>query len=568
MVAMPTPWKHPKTGTYYFRRAVPADLRDKLGWEMKVSLDTKSPAEAKRLFVAELEKSEQMIELARSGYALSEKAARALAGEWLATALKEDERRRDHGDVPEETIEGGGESEAAPYDWTLYEMEQAEEKGDLAAVVGDDVLGLIRDKALPIAEGSESHRKLVYEVFWAKVAYFGILKRRAIGDWSRVKELDDYPVFTPPPVTPVTGKTVKASGTGERLSDLFEAWKAERKPSVKTEAEFNRGVRRFIELHGDGPAITITKPMIRAFKDSLWKVPSTLSGDLRQMTLPQLLETFKDSPAENPLSAGSINKHLAAVSAVLAWAERNGYFDADPSWSNPALGVKVEDRHGGEESRLPYDQDDLARIFRFPIFTERERPAGGAGDAARWLPLLALFTGARVEELGQLLVKDVGQDGEFWFIDINTRDEGKKVKNRTSRRKVPLHPELLRCGFLRFVEERRRQSGRRLFPDLKADKHGQLSGNWSRWWGRYARRHGITDSRKVFHSFRHTFKTACRAAGLGKEIHDALTGHKSGDVGDAYGEGYPVSVLGPMLAKISYPGLDLSHLHAAGKAGN
>ena len=48
-----------------------------------------------------------------------------------------------------------------------------------------------------------------------------------------------------------------------------------------------------------------------------------------------------------------------------------------------------------------------------------------------------------MEELGQLLITDVGQDGEFWFIDINTRDEGKKVKNRTSRRKMPLHPELL-----------------------------------------------------------------------------------------------------------------------------
>ena len=51
-------WKHPKTGTYYFRRAVPADLRYKLGWEVKGSPDPTSPAEAKRLLVAEPEKSE------------------------------------------------------------------------------------------------------------------------------------------------------------------------------------------------------------------------------------------------------------------------------------------------------------------------------------------------------------------------------------------------------------------------------------------------------------------------------------------------------------------------------
>ena len=66
--------------------------------------------------------------------------------------------------------------------------------------------------------------------------------------------------------------------------------------------------------------------------------------------------------------------------------------------------------------------------------------------------------------------------------------------------------------------------------------------------------------RKAFHSFRHTFKSACRAAGVGEEYHDDLSGHQSGDVGDDYGEGYPVTVLEPELAKVKYQGLDLSHL--------
>ncbi len=173
---------------------------------------------------------------------------------------------------------------------------------------------------------------------------------------------------------------------------------------------------------------------------------------------------------------------------------------------------------------------------------------------------MALFSGARVEELGQLLVTDICHEGDVWYIDINTRDEGKKVKNRSSHRKVPLHPEVVRCGFLEYVEERRRSGDVRLFPDLRADKHGQLTGNWAKWWGRYARTIGITDRRKVFHSFRHTFKTACRAAGIGKEFHDAMTGHSSGDVGDQYGDKYPVGVLARELEKVAYEGLDLEQL--------
>ena len=34
-------------------------------------------------------------------------------------------------------------------------------------------------------------------------------------------------------------------------------------------------------------------------------------------------------------------------------------------------------------------------IFNTPVFTKGERPEGGQGNAAFWLPLLALFTGAR-----------------------------------------------------------------------------------------------------------------------------------------------------------------------------
>ena len=147
------------------------------------------------------------------------------------------------------------------------------------------------------------------------------------------------------------------------------------------------------------------------------------------------------------------------------------------------------------------------------------------------------------------------------FLDINTLDEGKRVKNKSSRRRVPIHAELVRLGLLEFVETRRNMGERvPLFPDLRADRSGVMTGNWSKWWGRYARSIGIIDRRKVFHSFRHAFKTECRVAGIGKEFHDAITGHTSGDVGDDYGTQYPVAVLARELGKVGYKGLNLSHL--------
>ena len=72
---------------------------------------------------------------------------------------------------------------------------------------------------------------------------------------------------------------------------------------------------------------------------------------------------------------------------------------------------------------------------------------------------------------------------------------------------------------------------------------------------------GITDTRKTFHSLRHTFKDLCRDAGIPKEIHDRLTGHVSSDVGDGYGHGsgtYPIRPLAAAISQIHLP-IELSN---------
>jgi integrase len=70
---------------------------------------------------------------------------------------------------------------------------------------------------------------------------------------------------------------------------------------------------------------------------------------------------------------------------------------------------------------------------------------------------------------------------------------------------------------------------------------------------------------KTFHSFRHTFKRACREAGISEEIHHALTGHSGGGVGRSYGRerrddgsldrGIPLHVLQSKINTVCYPGL-------------
>lgn len=202
------------------------------------------------------------------------------------------------------------------------------------------------------------------------------------------------------------------------------------------------------------------------------------------------------------------------------------------------------------------------RLFQSEVYTQRKFPKGGGREAAYWLPLLALFTGARVEELAQLMVADVRHDDTLGhYLSITDDAAHAQLKNAASRRRIPLHPQLLDCGFLDYVARARRPG--LLFPELRANGRGKLGGYFSTWFSIYLRNKvGITDSRKVFHSFRHTFKDACRAVGIEEEAHDALSGHTQQRASRRYGnEQYPLEPLFEAVSRLEFSGLDIAHLY-------
>jgi integrase len=314
------------------------------------------------------------------------------------------------------------------------------------------------------------------------------------------------------------------------LSIVFDRWREERQPPAKTWEEWATARRRFEAVVGaDLPVRSITKGHVRAFKDALLKMPARRRG-----VAPD------GQPAK--LAPASIQKQLNALRSVLSWAVSHGYLE-----TNPGTGIshaRANGSHNDDTRRLPYDADDLSKLF-----ASIEKRTG----ADRWLPLLELWTGARLEELGQLRAGDVGQDGGVPFIYIHGGD-GRRVKNRGSERRVPLHPQLLRLGFLNFVQAQREAGHARLFPELKPDRHGKLTRLWGKRYRYFARSVGVTDPRKTFHSFRHGFKDAARAV-MPEEHHDAITGHSNGSVGRSYGRGVPLRVLAESMAKVRFAGL-------------
>jgi integrase len=254
-------------------------------------------------------------------------------------------------------------------------------------------------------------------------------------------------------------------------------------------------------------------------------------------------------------SAVTVKKKIGYLSLVFAHAVDNRLI-----CENPAAGVKVKTPKNPKKSRVQFEADDIRRIFSTPLYMEKLLPvtSRGGGEAAYWLPLLENFSGARPEELGQLHISDVKRyrtrDGKMIpFITVNNAGD-KGTKNSVSNRNIPLHPELIRRGFMDYVESQPPEG--RLFPLLQPDKYGNLTSGFSKWFnGTYLRRQiGITDRRKVNYSFRHSFVSACRNTGMSSTLEYALTGHELGTVHESYGEPPSVAALYSALMQVQFDG--------------
>ncbi|WP_025597982.1 site-specific integrase [Burkholderia sp. WSM2230] len=358
--------------------------------------------------------------------------------------------------------------------------------------------------------------------------------------WAETGTVPTPPVAASSPVVRLSQvretalEMTSSSPSAGHLAALVGQWAKERTPDVRTTNAADLVVRRFYEHVGRIPVASISRAHVVAFKEKLLESGQTPVNTDKQLTMLRALLNF-------------------AVANLQAT-------------SNPAQGVRVGERKNARAARLPFDLPALQAIFSTPIYTKGERPEGGAGEAAYWLPLLGLFTGARIEELCQLRPEDIfeetygtanGESHKCWVLRITDEGAGQGVKNATSIRRVPLHPELLARGFLDYVASQRGKF--RVFDKLKPDSKGSESGNWSKWFSKQLRHVCRVENKKmVFHSFRHLFKDLCRNAGTHEDVSDALSGHSSGKVSRRYGGlSYPLAPLVDAVSRIRVPGLQL-----------
>jgi integrase len=437
--------------------------------------------------------------------------------------------------------------------WELSVTTEALARGNIAAI-REELDELLDAYQINLDPKCEAYRRLAMAVLGAHVKALKDIERRSGGE----------PVDTPH-IPEVLGESAAVGGS---LRDAFAGWDKERARPEDTVSEYKRAVEMFIQLNDDLPVAAIKKSHARLYREALQEVPKSRSGALLKASLPELSAWGKKHPDVPRVSAGTVNKQFGAVQAIAVWGYANGVVPEDAAWADPFAKMRLQ---GEDSERTSFESPDLQLLFAAPVFTQHEYPEGGRGPAAYWLPLLTMFNGARQAELAGLTVADVQKDPAtstpLLYITAQA-SRGKRLKTKASRRVVPIHKELVRLGFLKFVEDVRKRDGEKafLFPLVAPDKGRAGVKAWSKWFGRYLRAQGVTDTAKVFHSFRHGFKDALRQGKVNQEIHDALTGHaQASTVSGGYGAKemlarFGVKVLRAAVAKVAFPGLDLSQV--------
>lgn len=307
---------------------------------------------------------------------------------------------------------------------------------------------------------------------------------------------------------------------------------------------------------GDTPIQSIGKAQAREFKVLLMKLPANMKQRYRGKTLAQV--DLESLPEGERLNVTTVNDLIGYMKAFFNWAICNGHYEG----LNPFLGMAIKNKERAIERRLPFSQDQLATIFNSPVYKgcksehRLERYTEGKKvikDGLYWVPLIALYTGARMQEICQLYSDDIKQVDRIWCFDFNDDGDDKNLKNGGSKRKTPIHPKLLELGLIRYRDGIRRRGEKRLFPDLPMASDGSYSNAFSKRFSYLLKRLDIKTNKTSFHSFRHTFIDSLRNARVNREVRQALVGHLDGkSAHDNYGSGMGVRQLYEGICRLRF----------------
>lgn len=526
--------------------------------EYKRSLDTKDPEEAKRRFPAALAESNVAFEVARKAQAghvaLNAEDAKQLAARWFEAERKRVEESRDWGRW---LVIGRG-KDGEEFAECLDAQVSCDE--DVAAWTEAVVLPAVEETLKSHGEPMPPKESVLHEhLVRAFTARILDLSRWALSNVAKplvdvpppnvmpyaptsVERRKDEEVKTRKPGEPVS--IVEASASKVFLRDVLEDWakhgKAGRKAyPQKTVNKYTLAVERFEALAGNPCLEKIDRVCGTVFRRAML----ALEGG-EALTSATVRDTL--------INVGSLLNYYSKLTGHIPFGV----------WEKLSAGIVEETV---ESNRDEWTEDELRRLFSLPLWQSYDIPSGknASQDAAYWVPLMGLCTGARVTELCQLRVDDFSEMDGVWFLRMAETQEKQSLKAAASWRTIPLPKLLIDLGLLDYLADIRGMGQQWLFPGVNFNSQNNAGGGVSKWFSSLKIQNGFR-SEVVFHSFRASLTTLLIRKGVGLELRCKYVGQKpEGGVNVTnYNKLKPKDLI-PVAHVIDFPFLQLPKVYKA-----
>lgn len=315
------------------------------------------------------------------------------------------------------------------------------------------------------------------------------------------------------------------------LRDVYRRWKEAKPRSRDSINACGRALKLYEEFTNNPPIIDLTRIQGDSFRSWLQE-PSRKTAN----------KTAKD--------------RLTWIKSLLKYAHIELELIPRSPWEKLDIATKTTHR------RRPWSESELKILFSQNIFTEYDLPKDkkSGEDAAYWIPLLGIYTGARLSEIAQLTIDDIEINLNIASICISDSGEGQHVKTMAGIRRIPIHTELIRLGFLEYVQDTINAKHLSLWPLLPKRKE-KVGGYFSNWFGEYRRTLDINKDLD-FHCFRHLVRSQLAKNNTPEPTIDALLGHQiSGSIGAKIYTHRSLEDLNNAIQQIRYASLCMSKIY-------
>ncbi|HCG9737372.1 TPA: tyrosine-type recombinase/integrase [Vibrio parahaemolyticus] len=226
--------------------------------------------------------------------------------------------------------------------------------------------------------------------------------------------------------------------------------------------------------------------------------------------------TYRDHLIEKGLSAKTVKEYIASNKQFFDYCERIELIER-----NIFKAIKAPKSRGSKASqqRVRWQLKDLKRLFSSSEFRKKD-------VQFQWTTKVQVYQGCRPSEVCQLKTNDIHIIEGVPCITISDSETDQRLKNSNAFRTIPLHNQLIKEGFLDYVQERREQKQKQLFDYKQHGENKDWSFRYRTNLGKLQTTMGMKpNARPTAYSFRHTFIDELKIADTPEHIVAEIVGH-------------------------------------------